>query len=216
MIRLQTTACALIAVVSSACALTSRSDPMQIRYFTLEEAASTPHRVSGAARAHPDLELRLGRIASSGDLSDELAVRTGDNELTYRDDQRWTEKPEQYLRRGLERALFQERGVTRAYSGPVPTLDVELIELAEIQGTQPKARVRAIAHLHDERRGLCDETFSVEQPIQTNSETEPGQAVAALSRALHRTVSDLADRVVQCLVKTASAGGESTAAVARP
>lgn len=198
----------LIAASSSACALTSRSEPMQIRYFTLEDSAGA-ELAPRAPERHENLELRLGRIDASGDLSDELAVRTGANELTYRDDQRWTEKPEQYLRRNLERALFQERGLTRAYSGRAPTLDVELIELAEVEGAPTKARVRALLHLHDERKGLCDQAFEVVQPIEQGA-ADVTQTVAALSKALHKTVGEMSDRVVQCL---ASAEGERTAGV---
>ena len=197
---------ACLFALSSGCALTSRSEPMQVRYFTLEDSA----RSMPPTRGNSALELRLGRVDASGDLGDELAVRTGRNEIEYREDQRWTEKPEQFLRRGLERALFQERGLTRAYSGIVPTLDVELVELAEVEGQQPKAQVRALAHLHDDRRGLCDETFEVEQPISTpgkdtDAEAHATQAVEALSSALHTAINQLSDKVVQCLSQVAAA-----------
>lgn len=192
---------ACLFAAASGCALTSRSEPMQVRYFTLEDAA----RSLPEARANRSLELRLGRVDASGDLGDEMAVRTGRNEIEYREDQRWTEKPEQFLRRGLERALFQERGLTRAYSGIVPTLDVELVELAEVEGQPPKAQVRALAHLHDDRRGLCDETFDVEQPISAADKEHATQTVEALSSALHTAINELSDKVVQCLSQVAEA-----------
>jgi ABC-type uncharacterized transport system auxiliary subunit len=194
-------------MLAPACALTSRSEPMQVRYFTLEDAA----RSMPPSGSNSSLELRLGRVDASGDLGDEMAVRTGQNEIAYREEWRWTEKPEQFLRRGLERALFQERGLTRAYSGIVPTLDVELIELAEVEGQAPKARVRALAHLHDERRGLCDETFNVEQPINAGDKDQhASQTVAALSLALHTAISELSDKVVQCLAQVAAASKPAT------
>jgi cholesterol transport system auxiliary component len=210
-------------VVAPGCALTSRSEPMQVRYFTLEDAA----RRLPPPQINRSLELRLGRVDASGDLSDEMAVRTGRNEIEYREDQRWTEKPEQFLRRGLERALFQERGLTQAYSGIVPTLDVELVELAEVEGPTPKAQVRALAHLHDDRRGLCDETFEVEQPIRSSDkEQHVAHTVEALSSALHTAIDELADKVVQCLSQVAQAskpaapgdggGGEQTERAAQP
>jgi cholesterol transport system auxiliary component len=202
------------------CALLSRSEPMQIRYFTLEDAARSMPRT----QTNSSMELRLGRVDASGDLGDEMAVRTGRNEIEFREDRRWTEKPEQFLRRGLERALFQERGLTRAYSGIVPTLDVELTELAEVEGQAPKARVRALAHLHDERRGLCDDTFIIEQPIIASAKDEhASQTVQALSVALHTAISEVSDKVVQCLSHVAAAakpanpdGGESNERVAQP
>jgi cholesterol transport system auxiliary component len=189
-------ACVFLAASSGAsCALTQRSEPLPVRYFTLEDTAGAEL----APHPHAGLELRIGRIDASGDLTTQLAVRTGANELTYLDERRWTEKPEQYLRRSLERALFQKRGLTRAYSGHVPTLDVELVELAEVQGSPAKARVRAILQLHDDRRGLCDQAFEVEQPIAPGAKEDATTAVAALSRALQRTVGEMADQVVQCL-----------------
>jgi len=183
--------------LAGGCALVSRGDTLQVRYFTLD----LPHSASSAADAKPDLELRLGRVDASGALGEQLAVRTGQNELTYRDDQRWTERPAQYVRRGLERALFEERKLTRAYSGVAPTLDVELVELETEQLRAPVAHVRLVAHLHDDRRGVCNESFAASEPVQVRAEGENVEAsVASLARALQRSLDQLAGRVVQCLV----------------
>lgn len=197
-------ACASLAL--SGCALLSRGEAMQVRYFTLEPAAlkttTTP------ARSEP-LELRLGRIDASAALNQQLAVRSGENQIVYRDDERWTERPAQFVRRGLERELFQERGIIRAYAGAAPTLDVELVELELVTGAAPKARVRILAHLHDQRRGLCDETSAVEQPLngpvsdQTSGETTPG-SVASLSHALAQALERVAERTEQCLTAHAT------------
>jgi len=181
----------------ASCALVSRGETLQVRYFTLEQrgaATQTP------AAAKSELELRLGRVDASGGLGEQLAVRTGQNELTYREDQRWTERPAQFVRRGLERALFEERGLTRAYSGAVPTLDVELVELEMDQSSTPTARVRLVARLHDERRGLCQDSFASSEPVVRGEGSEPVAAsVASLSNALQRSLDQLATRVVQCL-----------------
>lgn len=188
--------CVLCALSAASCALTSRSEPMRVRYFALDEGSS---RVPASAQP-AQLELKLGRVEATDRIGAELAVRTSRHELEYREDQRWTEKPDEYLRRALERALFQEQGIGRAYSGLVPTLDVELIAFEEVSGSTPKARLRAAARLHDERRGLCEETLTVERPIAAHARADhTEQTVAALSEALNGAVEQLAQRVVGCL-----------------
>lgn len=172
------------------CALVSRGETLHVRYFTLDAKHSAP----AGADAKPELELRLGRVDASGGLGELLAVRSGQNELTYREDRRWTERPAQFVRRGLERALFEERGLTRAYSGVAPTLDVELVEL---ETDQSAARVRLLARLHDDRRGLCNDSFASSEPVADAAQVEA--SVASLSQALQRSLEQLAARVVQCL-----------------
>jgi cholesterol transport system auxiliary component len=202
----------------SGCALVSRGDTLHMRYFTLDSPSA--HQTAQPAHAHAgsnELELRLGRIDASGGLDQQLAVRTGANELSYRDEERWTERPAQYVRRGLERALFQERGLTRAYSGDAPTLDVELVELEVELAPTPKARVRLLSHLHDHRRGLCDETQAQEQSVAGKSEVQAevvAQSVAALSSALQQTIDRIAERAVQCL--SARPDENTAAATAQP
>jgi ABC-type uncharacterized transport system auxiliary subunit len=201
--------------LASGCALVSRGDTLQVRYFTLD----LPRSANTASEAKPELELRLGRVDATGALGEQLAIRTGQNELTYREDQRWAERPAQYVRRGLERALFEERRLTRAYSGVAPTLDVELVELETDQLRSPVAHVRLVASLHDDRRGVCNESFAASEPIQAQAEGERAPSaenveasVASLSRALQRSLEQLAGRVVQCLVSRGQQPGEQESA----
>jgi cholesterol transport system auxiliary component len=195
------------------CALTSRSEAIRVRYFTLEDAASA--RPSG----HPaqPLELRLGRVEASDYLSEEIAFRNGRHELEYYEEQRWTEKPQEYLRRALARSLFQERGVTRAFSGIALTLDVELVEFEELRGPEPKVRLQAVASLHDERRSVFEETFVVERPIagaQAKQLVDHTEATAAaLAEALHAAVTNVSERVIASL---ASDSPTATAAATSP
>jgi cholesterol transport system auxiliary component len=196
----------------SACALTSRSEAIRVRYFTLEGAAA-PQPTSQPQRA---LELRLGRVEASDYLSEEIAFRNTRHELEYYEEQRWTEKPQEYLRRALMRALFQERGVTRSFSGIAPTLDVELVEFEELRGPQPKVRLQAIAILHDERRSHFEETFVVERPIAGVAGPLAGQpdhteaTASALADALQAAVERLTDRVIASLASESSVTSTST------
>jgi cholesterol transport system auxiliary component len=191
------------------CALFSRGETLKVRYFTLDaaphSAPAAPNAGAPASSGEPR-ELRLGRVDASRGLGQEIAVRTGENEVSYREEERWTDRPAQYVRRGLERALFQTRGFTRAYVGDAPTLDVELVELAIVQaaGKALLVRVQLISQLHDSRHALCDETTSLEQTVATDTggtETDPVNAhsVSALAHLLEQSIEQIAGRTQHCL-----------------
>jgi ABC-type uncharacterized transport system auxiliary subunit len=182
------------------CALLGKNDPILPRYFTPEYDADAP-----AAQARQDLQLRLGRVEGWTHLRERLVLRRAGRELLYRDDWRWTELPETYLRRALSRALFEERGVVESLSARAVTLDVELVAFEEIE--QPhEARLQAILMLHDERRSLLTQTITVDEPIPAAKDGQQPQALAdALSQALHRGVTGVADKVVAKLSEPAAA-----------
>jgi cholesterol transport system auxiliary component len=182
------------------CALMSRGDAMQVRYFTLDDSAAQRAPVTKS-----ELSLRLGRVEASGGLGEQIAVRKGAHEISYRDDQRWTERPAQFVRRELERALFSERGLMRSYSGLTPTLEVELTELELVEAGQPShARVRLTAQIRDDKRSLCHDNFETQLPIgRSESSGDPRadmeRSVSTLATALHSTVEQVAARAVECL-----------------
>jgi cholesterol transport system auxiliary component len=194
-----------------ACALVSRGETLQIRYFTLDDRAASH---APAPDAKTELSLRLGRVDASGGLGEQIAVRKGEHEISYREDQRWTERPAQFVRRELERALFSERGLLRSYSGHTPQLEVELIELGLVEADkQAHARVRLTAQIRDDQRSLCHDNFEAQLPLPTDARSDMEQSVAALSTALHQTVEQVAARAVQCLsAPEASASRKATAA----
>lgn len=206
-------ACAL----SSACALTSRSEPMQIRYFSADsaEAQRGPASVRG-----PTVSLRLDRVRSSSHLGEAIAYRTGVHELGYYDQERWTERPEAFLERGLERAFFQEHGVTRVVGGISETLSVELISFEEVRGAKPVARIEIGLTLHDERASQLEQTIRVERAIATHGTDEAASAVAALSEAMSEAIDRIAQIVTERLrglavAEPAAPSSSSEAAAAR-
>jgi cholesterol transport system auxiliary component len=200
----------LVAAVASqlgACALVSRGETLQVRYYTLDDRAA-----EHAAGAKSELALRLGRVDASGGLGEQIAVRKGTHEISYREDQRWTERPAQFVRRELERALFSERGLTRSYSGHTPQMEVELIELELVQADQKaQARVRLTAQIRDDRRSLCHDNFESQLPIEADPRADMEKSVAALASALHQTVEQVAKRAVECLAASSAAAAAAPA-----
>jgi ABC-type uncharacterized transport system auxiliary subunit len=186
-------ASALAALALPGCALFVKNEPLDPRYYTPE-----PYAASAPAQAAPqDLALRLGPITSGSEIRQNLVVRSAGNELTFSEEQRWTEKPEAYLRRALSQELFEKRGVRRVVSGPSLTVEVELVSFEEVvRGQSRVGRVVATLILHDERLVREEKTLTAEVPIEHASEQEHStHTVQALSAALERVVSEIADEV---------------------
>jgi ABC-type uncharacterized transport system auxiliary subunit len=205
-------------LLSSACALTSRSDPLQIRYFSADSAEA--QRGPASAVRGPTVSLRLDRVRSSAHLGETIAYRTGVHELGYYDGERWTERPEAFLERGLERAFFQEQGVTRVVGGVSETLSVELISFEEVRGPKPVARIEVGVTLHDERSSHLEQTIRVERAIGAGGTDEATRAVAALSEAMSEAIQRIAQVVTERLhvlaaADPAASSSPSEAAAAR-
>jgi len=179
------------ALLLAGCALLGKGEPLVWRYYSAEYEGE-PAGAPGA----PGPELRLGAVQAWPHLRERMVVRRADRELAYLEDRRWTERPEVYLRRALARALFEDRGVVEVVSGRAATLEVELTAFEEV--LEPHlARLEARLSLRDDRLGLLEETFTVEQPVAR----APGAdrlhpVVEAFSVALRTAVARMADRVV--------------------
>ena len=184
------------AFLCAGCALLSKGEPLRPRYFDPDVAriATREHKAAGSG-----LPLRLGRIESSSYLREPIAFRNSEQELGYYDTRRWTEKPEEYLRRELARALFEEHGFVRTVSGEVPTLEAELVEFTEFPA-QHSVRMRVAILLHDEHAGLLEQTITVERAIAAPAGSDDVPAmVRALSDALHEGVERIAQQVGRTL-----------------
>jgi hypothetical protein len=188
----------LLVLLLSGCALLGKSQPSVPRYFTPEYDAETAKAAPSA-----ELQLRLGRVEGWAHLRERVVQRRTDRELVYRDDLRWTELPEVYLRRALARALFEERGVTESRGGAV--LDVELIAFEEV-AQPPGARFQALLTLRGDRKSLLIETVTIDEPLAAPA--DPRALAEALSRALRRGVVRIADQTVVRLAETGKRAGE--------
>lgn len=198
-LRMLLVSCAL---ASAGCALLGKNDPVVPRYFTPQ------YESDGAkATAHPELRLRLGRVSAWAHLRERMVVRNSPQELTFAEDRRWTERPEVYLKAALERTLFEERGLVAALSGGAPTLEVELAAFEELQTPKRHVRLQALVLLHDDRSGRMEETITVDEPVIAGPDSDVA-VVEAISRALHRGVDEISDRVVAKLTSLSASKAE--------
>jgi cholesterol transport system auxiliary component len=164
----------LAACFLSACALTGKADALSPRYFSPEQVASVQKTPNSQ-----QLELQLGQVSSASHLDERIAYRLSGAEVGFYDDRRWTEIPEAYLRRALERELFEQRGLQRIVTGNAPMLDVELTAFEELRGTPTKARVTLSFSVHDERRSLLERSINVEREVTEQAGADPAARLAA-------------------------------------
>jgi cholesterol transport system auxiliary component len=162
------------------------------------------------------LDLRMGRVNAASYLKDRIAFRDKNFEIGYYDELRWTEKPEAYLRRALDRALFEEQGVRQIISGPGPTLDVDLDAFEELRSPRHAARMQVTWMLRDDARVQYEETFAVERPIASGEPSGPRGVAAAMAEAFDESVKRIVARVMAALPSTVSATPPPPAASGAP
>lgn len=189
------------------CALTNKSEAVTPRYYSPEKPGETAHTAAAASSTRP--ELRLGRVTHASYLDERIVYRDSEYELGYYEERRWTESPEQYLKRRLSRVLFEDRRIHRVVGGLAPMLETELVAFEEIRAPKRMARVRVIVRLHDQLSVRWEETMTVEQPIGEGDGAGP--VVAALGTALRTTVDRIAERVETELAALGVARGATPA-----
>lgn len=177
------------------CALTSKATALYPRFFSPETAAEP---AAPSVRGGPPLALRLGQVEAASYVEERFAYRVEPSELSYYEERRWTEPPERYLRRALERELFQQRGIRRTVSGPGSTLDVELTAFEELRSAPARVRLELSFSLHDERESQLERRIVVERPLPRSAEVASARDVtAALAQALALAVLDISDQVTR-------------------
>lgn len=186
-----------VALALGGCALTSKSEAMDVRYFTPERVAPVP----GHATAPAGTELRLGRVTSGPHLRERIAYREAGHEIGYYEDRRWTERPDAYVRRALERRLFEESGFRRVLGGPAPALEVEVLAFDELRS--PNGTVAAHVSLRmvvvQDRVVLREDTLAVDVPVARATSQGVDDVVAALSSALDLAAAQVSARVFEAV-----------------
>lgn len=206
-----TTTC-LSAVLLTGCAFFGKSEPLEPRYYDPE---SSPREAKSVPPALGTPALRLGHVVGGSHLRERIAYRVSERELGFYDERRWTERPENYLRRALASGLFEQRGINSLVTGVGPSLDVELIDFSELREPKHAVRVRARAVLVDQRTVRFEQTFTVEQPVSGDAD-DFSRVAEAMSVALERTVDAIGDRVLSELTRAVNAGGDVAATPTPP
>lgn len=185
--------CACLAGVLSNCALTGKGNALYPRYFSPE---SEKAQVAAPTPAGLPLTLRLGQVEAASYVEQRFAFRLEPSELSYHEERRWTDPPERYVRRALERELFQRRGIRRTVSGPGATLDVELTAFEELRTPPARVRLALSFSLHDDRQSLLERHVVVERPLPAGGrEASARDVTAALALALTDAVFDVSEQV---------------------
>jgi cholesterol transport system auxiliary component len=195
---------ACIGVALSGCALLSKSEPMVPRYFSPEPSvAEAAPAQGGAAASTADGDrrpLRIGRVGSTSQLRERIVYRTSAEESGFYQDARWTERPENYLRRALSAALFEERGFSRVVSGSAPMLEAELLAFEEVRGPPRRVRLQIVVTLDDDRVTRLEQTITIERPVATVAgDAQTAAVVRALGAALQEAVERIAEHVMAAL-----------------
>ncbi len=194
----------------SGCALTSKAAVVEIRYFSPEAGSarvSAPDTSSASARATTgDVAVRLGRVTSGQNLRERIVYREHAYERGYYEDKRWTEWPEAYVRRALDRALYESHRFKRAIGGTSPTVEVELIAFDDLRLPSGRAaRVELQLIVFEGSEVLCEDTVTVDSPVAVDRPAIEN-VVAAMSNALDQAVERIAARVGEVLrLRTAQA-----------
>lgn len=180
-----------VTLLLSSCALLSKGEMGTRRFFSPELAApaASPGPSSGA-------ELRLGRVSAGACGSELMMYRSSQFEVGYHHELRWTERPEVYLRRALDRVLFESQGLKSVVRGAAPVLEVELLEFEEVRAPAHVSRVKVAWSLGDERVVWAQQTLRFERPIAPSSAGGEGAAITlAISGALQEAVEEIGKQV---------------------
>jgi hypothetical protein len=188
-----------LAALGSGCALTSRGEALDIRFFTPEGAHADATIVTTNVPAGPSL--RLDRVTSGPDLGLRIVHGDGAYEVAYYEDRRWTERPALYLRRALDRSLFDNHGFRRELGGDSPALEAELLVFEEVKTPAAHAaRIVTRIEVATDHVVFAD-TVEVREPV-TGDRFE--DVVVAMARALDGTAEEIARRVGGALAKPVS------------
>jgi cholesterol transport system auxiliary component len=187
------------------CSMFSRSSPVEVRYFSPEPApvagarptpTKTPLQPTGATEpsTRERRSVRLGRIAPSEHLREEIVRRESPYEIDVYENRLWTEPPDVYVRRALERALFERRGLEEALRGATLTLHVEVTGFEETVHPHHAGRVQLRYRLENAQRVVDSGVITVESPA---AGTEFSAVVAAIGAALDEASTRVAEAVVR-------------------
>jgi len=159
---------------------------VDVHWYTPERA---PSQTGIAERQGGGCEVRVGRVTSGIDLGLRIAHGDGLYEIGYYDGLRWTERPEQYVRRAVGRALFEEGPFRRAMTDTAPTLSVEVIDFEEVKAPATHAARLALRVVLSTDRVLLERTVMVSKSV---ADYRFDSFVASMAEALTEAADEIA------------------------
>jgi cholesterol transport system auxiliary component len=194
----------LAGLLANGCALLSRGTPLKPHYYD----PAPPQRIA-ASVASPRCMLKLGDVNADDGLGQSIAFRRSPYEVGFYETRRWSESPDNYLRRALVRGLFDNQRCRRILSGDGPTLDARLTAFEEQRGRQ-QARVAVHVVLHDEHGVTAETTFEAARPFvaDDHGDAEFETFVAAVAQALDDVIGDVVALVVSAEASAPQFTGE--------
>lgn len=184
----------LAAALASGCALLSRSEPSKPHYYDPE-----PPRATASSEAAPACVVEIGDVSANDELGQDIAFRRSAHEIGYYETRRWSASPDNYLRRALQRALFDKRRCRRSDSGDAPTLDVRLVAFEEQQGWPNRAHVAVHAVVDERGTVVAERTLEAARPY---GEGDDDAAFDAFVDALSGALDDVAEQVAALVVSS--------------
>ncbi len=165
-----------------ACALTSKAPPLDVEYFA-------PQSPEGEAPIGESIKkLRLGDVQAGSHLRSRIAYRESPIQLGFYEERRWTESPEEYTRRTLERELAQTGALVT--SGRAPDLEVEVLAFEEVRAPRLAGRVSLHYRVIDDRKVVRDGIIDVTRPANGGFGSVVVAIGGALEEASSRVVSE--------------------------
>ncbi|HET9989576.1 MAG TPA: ABC-type transport auxiliary lipoprotein family protein [Kofleriaceae bacterium] len=172
-------------VFVAGCALTSKGEPRELRYFTIETSNAAGAPAAGAGCG----QVRLGRIIAGTYLERAIERRISPVELVPYDTLRWSEPPADYVRRAVTKAVFAH-GIDQAVAGTAPVLELEVVAFEEI--ARGGGRVELRYQLRDDHRVISRGAVSAERAARGAG---IDATVVAIGEALAAASDDLAVRL---------------------
>ena len=120
-----------------------------------------------------------------------LGKRLGLSKLQLYDLDRWTDPPEVYARRSLERAIFRDHGFAQVTTDEKFTVDVEVVAFEE-QRTPPAGRVSLRYTIRNEERVLVADVATA---VRSARSAKRADVVVAIGHALDAAANDIANRL---------------------
>jgi ABC-type uncharacterized transport system auxiliary subunit len=145
----------------------------------------------------------LDRISSSAHLRYRIVHRTSPVEIALYETLRWTDHPDVYIRRALERHLFEVGGLVQSTNRGDLSLQIDVLGFEQVDAPAPSGRVQLAYELRDDRAVVASGTVTLARPSKG---PRIEAVVAAIGEATEAATAEVARRVVPLVRARAGCG----------